>query len=46
MKPLLIGMFCTSLSCAVAAEPLPLAIDIKGTSLAELMTLKITSLSR
>lgn len=46
MKPLLIGMFCTSLSCAVAAEPLQLALDIKGTSLAELMTLKITSLSR
>ena len=47
MKPLLIGMFCTSLGCVgAAAEPLPLALDIKGTSLAELMTLKITSLSR
>ena len=46
MKPLLIGMFCTSLSCAVAAEPLQLALDIKGTSLTELMSLKITSLSR
>lgn len=38
MKPLLIGMFCTSLSGVVAAEPLQLALDIKGTSLAELMT--------
>lgn len=46
MKATLIGMFCTSLSCVAVAEPLQLAIDIKGTSLAELMTLKITSLSR
>jgi iron complex outermembrane receptor protein len=39
-------MFCTSLSCLAATEHSQLAIDIKGTSLAELMNLKITSLSR
>lgn len=46
MRPLLIGMFCTSMSCLAATESSPLALDIKGTSLAELMSLKITSLSR
>ena len=46
MRPLLIGMFCTSLSCLAATEHSPLAIDIKGTSLVELMNLNITSLSR
>lgn len=45
MKPLLAGMFCISFSCLAAESP-ELAIDIKGTSLAELMNLKITSLSR
>lgn len=45
MKPLLAGMFCISFSC-LATESSRLAIDIKGTSLAELMNLKITSLSR
>lgn len=39
-------MFCTSLSCLAATEHSQLAIDIKGTSLAELMNLNITSLSR
>lgn len=38
-------MFCISFSC-LATESSKLAIDIKGTSLAELMNLKITSLSR
>jgi len=45
MKPLLAGMFCISFSC-LASESSVLAIDIKGTSLTELMNLKITSLSR
>lgn len=38
-------MLCISFSC-LASESSELAIDIKGTSLAELMNLKITSLSR
>lgn len=38
-------MFCISFSCLATESP-RLAIDIKGTSLAELMNLKITSLSR
>jgi len=46
MRPLLTGMFCISFSYLAVAETPDLKIDIKGTSLAQLMNLKITSLSR
>src|SRR5690606_1456104 len=46
MKPLYAGMFAIGFSCAAHAAQPELALDIKGTSLAELMSLKITSLSR
>ena len=46
MKKVLAGVMCLGFGGMADAEPAKLALDIKGTSLTELMDLEVTSLSR